>query len=186
MKTLIAFLILALPLSAQTTPTWTPLAVEYNSITIPANTSIQVRYGCPAAWSPTLTLKGPLKLQVYPGAASVWNSITDAGCAVPRSLQALSGLTSVSITVNTTPTTSTITTIPASGTPPPAVCTTPPSLTYASDGTLTIVIPPYCLLIQQGGSYANLPPTTDGYAIIIQGNSSQPLFSGTAGTNGPH
>lgn len=80
----------------------------------------------------------------------------------------------------------TIPALPAAAPPPflAATCSNGPTLNYGNDGTVTITIPPYCMLIQPGGSWGFLQ--IGGYRIEILGDPSLVMFSpSNQGTNAP-
>jgi hypothetical protein len=92
--------------------------------------------------------------------------------------------------VTSPPVTTTTTTPPpattTSTTPTPAVqpvCQGSASLTAAKDGTVTVIVPPYCLLMQPKGAWGFV--SIGGYNITITGDQTSPLFAPGNGTNMP-
>lgn len=176
---------------AQSMPSgYIPVANEYQSIDVPAGAKLTAEYGCSGAWSKPFTLSGPLtgvgvQPSSFPGAvdASLCNKniliILEATVPVTVTVHALA-YNSAGVLINT-PSSFTIPVLATTATAPPTaastVCSVSPTLTQAVDGTVTIVIPPPCIIKQTGGAWANTL-TGDGYSIYILGNPSQGLFAG--------
>jgi hypothetical protein len=205
MRKLLLFLSLAAPVYAQS---WSPVIgyENLNTFDIPAGTYV-FQYGCGTTWTAPLTILGPqpgkqftflsfgLKSDMTcPGIAGAvgqpgievqqqaagfsigvhtWTG-SAYGAAVATKIPALASTTPPPVT--TPPVTTPVTT--------PAGCVGVSSVSYGTDGTVTIVISPYCMMIQQGGAYGFIQ--VGGYRIGIEGDPSLLLFNANSGTNTPH
>lgn len=155
---------------------------EWATYTIPAGVTLTGYYGCPASgtnpaqWSPPIQLSGTGEINWY-GSGMV-SELTTCPLGAGFGLGAIwvqEGTIAQIIEVNNTNIT-----IPALPNPSPnqPICTGA-TLTQASDGTVTVVFPPACLLINGNFGVGTAGP----YAIQIIGTANSALFKSGAGTN---
>lgn len=144
MKTLIALLILSLPLSAQTV-TWSPtIGYEWQSLyNFPAGTFI-VQYGCTGKWSPPFTFKGPLSnLSIDYRFVGLKADITGCPGAAGASGQpgAQVQLQSKAFNIGVRTWTGTVYGVAVTKTIPASTITPPPtSITIPANGTCTAIV----------------------------------------------
>lgn len=151
--------------------------------TAPIGTVLQFGKGTGSTWE----LPFPVTISTLP----LWADYTvlgdpDNGVVKEIDAQRAANAYTITYTASGSSTVQTVTVPALPVTPPPVVagvCANSPTLNYATDGTVTITIPPYCMIIQQGGAYGTLQ--VGPYFIEILGTPATPMFQPGMGTNQP-